>query len=123
MGGLAWTGYEYVPGFVWSNTVQQAAAACHDYFKWGDFLTGNGNDHAEGGWLDRNYYALSLAASTGILNDVPYSYAAIWGAPAEVLQRRHALIDASGAAASTPCAITMSAPAFSAASASASDPT
>jgi len=43
------TKYEYTPGFVWSNTVQQAAAACHDYFKWGDFLTGNGNDHAEGG--------------------------------------------------------------------------
>lgn len=98
-------GYEYTPAFVWSNTVQQAASACHDYFKWGDFLTGNGNDHAEGGWLDRNYYALSLAASTGILNEVPYSYAAIWGVPGEVARRRHALIDASGAAAGLPCAI------------------
>jgi hypothetical protein len=54
--------YEYTSNFVWSNTVQQAASACYDYFKWGDFLTGNGNDHAEGGWLDRNYYGLMLAA-------------------------------------------------------------
>lgn len=34
--------YEYTSNFVWSNTVQQAASACHDYFKWGDFLTGGG---------------------------------------------------------------------------------
>ena len=60
--------YEYTSNFVWSNTVHQAAAACDDYFKWGDFLTGNGNDHAEGGWMDRDYFALALAASTGILN-------------------------------------------------------
>ena len=83
--------YEYTSNFLWSNTVQQAAAACYDYFKWGDFLTGNGNDHAEGGWLDRDYFALALAASTGILNDVPYSYAAHWGVPDEVSERRTAL--------------------------------
>ena len=47
--------YEYTSDFLWSNTVQQAAVACADYFRWGDFLTGNGNDHAEGGFLDRNY--------------------------------------------------------------------
>src|SRR5262249_17849887 len=47
-------GYEVTSNFVWSNTVHQAASACADYFKWGDFLTGNGNDHAEIGWLDRN---------------------------------------------------------------------
>ena len=63
--------YEYTSNFVWSNTVHQAASACSDYFKWGDFLTGNGNDHAEGGWLDRNYFGLALACSTGILNEVP----------------------------------------------------
>lgn len=92
--------YEYTSNFVWSNTVHQAASACHDYFKWGDFLTGNGNDHTEGGWLDRNYFALALAASTGILNEVPYSYAAHWGMPAEISRRRDALVNACGAAGS-----------------------
>ncbi|MBM3493185.1 MAG: hypothetical protein FJX72_02500, partial [Armatimonadetes bacterium] len=57
--------YEYTSNFVWSNTVHQSASACSDYFKWGDFLTGNGNDHAEGGWLDRNYWGLTLGCSTG----------------------------------------------------------
>ena len=80
--------YEYTSDFVWSNTVQQAAVACADYFRWGDFLTGNGNDHAEGGFLDRNYVGLSLACSTGILNEVPYSYAAHWGMPDPIAQRR-----------------------------------
>jgi hypothetical protein len=79
--------YEYTPNFVWSVTVHQAASACYDYFRWGDFLTGNGNDHSEGGWLDRNYYGLALGCSTGIVNEVPYSYAAHWGSPAEVSTR------------------------------------
>jgi hypothetical protein len=89
--------YEYTSNFSWSCTVHQAAAACYDYFKWGDFLTGNGNDHAEGGWLDRNYFALALACSTGILNEVPNSYAAHWGMPNEVHQRRASLVSAYGA--------------------------
>lgn len=88
--------YEYTSNFAWSNTVQQAAAACYDYFKWGEFLTGNGNDYAEGGWLDRNYYALAMAASTGILNKVPYSYAAHWGDPEEISIRRTALEETYG---------------------------
>ncbi len=88
--------YEYTANFLWSNTVHQAATACYDYFKWGDFLTGNGNDHAEGGWLDRNYYGLALGASTGSINEVPYSYAAHWGMPAEVNARRTALVSAYG---------------------------
>lgn len=79
--------YEYTPNFVWSVTVHQAASACYDYFRWGDFLTGNGNDHSEGGWLDRNYYGLALGCSTGILNEVPYSYAAHWGSPHEISER------------------------------------
>jgi hypothetical protein len=94
--------YEYTPNFVWSNTVHQAASACQDYFKWGDFLTGNGNDHAEGGWLDRNYTGLVLAASTGILNDVPNSYGAHWGMPDAIARRRQALVNACGASARTP---------------------
>jgi len=89
--------YEYTSNFVWSNTVHQAATACYDYFKWGDFLTGNGNDHTEGGWLDRDYVGLAMAASTGTLNDVPYAYAAHWGMPAEVSARRTALVSAYGA--------------------------
>lgn len=88
--------YEYTSNFVWSNTVHQAATACFDYFKWGDFLTGNGNDHAEGGWLDRDYWGLALGASTGVLNEVPNSYAAHWGMPAEVDRRRDALVAAYG---------------------------
>ena len=94
--------YEYTSNFTWANTVQQAAAACDDYFRWNDFLTGGGNDHTEGGWLDRNYYALALACSTGILNRTPYAYAAHWGMPAAVSQRRQAVVDAFGAAASPP---------------------
>ncbi len=92
--------YEYTSNFVWSNTVHQAAAACSDYFRWGDFLTGNGNDHAEGGWLDRDYYAQALACSTGLLNEVPYSYAAHWGMPNETSQRRTNINNAFGTAGS-----------------------
>src|SRR5208283_4041684 len=91
--------YEYTPDFVWSNTVHQAAAACDDYFAWNDVLTGGGNDHAEGGWLDRNYYGVALACSTGILNRTPYAYAAAWGMPDEVLRRHQAVCDAFGASA------------------------
>ncbi|MCC6143148.1 MAG: hypothetical protein IT368_05005 [Candidatus Hydrogenedentes bacterium] len=92
--------YEYTSNFVWSCTVHQAASACYDYFKWGDFLTGNGNDHAEGGWLDRNYFALALGCSTGVINDVPYSYAAHWGMPGPISQARMNLVNAYGAAGS-----------------------
>jgi len=88
--------YEYTSDFIWSNTVHQAASACHDYFKWGDFLTGTGNDHPEGGWLDRDYYGLALACSTGIINEVPYSYCAHWGHPAEVSRRRQQVQNAFG---------------------------
>jgi hypothetical protein len=90
--------YEYTSDFVWSNTVHQAASACHDYFKWGEYLTGTGNDHPEGGWLDRDYYGLALACSTGIINEVPYSYCAHWGHPAEVSHRRRQLQYAFGLA-------------------------
>jgi hypothetical protein len=92
--------YEYTPDFWWSNTVQQAASACADYFAWNDFLTGGGNDHAEGGWSDRNYYGIALACSTGILNRVPYAYAAAWGLPHLAGQRHQAVCDAFGTAAS-----------------------
>jgi hypothetical protein len=92
--------YDYTPDFWWSNTVQQSASACADYFAWNDFLTGGGNDHAEGGWSDRNYYGIALACSTGILNRVSYAYAAAWGMPHLVGQRHQAVCDAYGASAS-----------------------
>ncbi len=92
--------YEYTPEFLWSNTVHQAASACSDYFAWNKFLTGGGNDHAEGGWLDRDYYGIALACSTGILNPTPYAYAAAWGMPHLVGQRHQAVCDAFGASAS-----------------------
>lgn len=92
--------YEYTPNFVWSVTVHQAASACHDYFKWGEYLTGTGNDHSEGGWLDRDYFGLALGCSTGIINEVPYSYAAHWGSPREVSMRHGWLQSAFGTASS-----------------------
>ena len=94
--------YEYTSDFEWSNTVHQAAAACSDYFRWNGFLTGGGNDHAEGGWADRDYYGLALACSTGILNRWPNAYAAAWGMPGPVLHRHQLLQDAYGAAATAP---------------------
>jgi hypothetical protein len=81
--------YEYTSDFLWSNTVHQSAVACSDYFRWGDFLTGNGNDHAEGGFLDRNYFGLALACSTGSINEIPFSYGAHWGIPGPISQRRN----------------------------------
>jgi hypothetical protein len=99
--------YEYTPNFVWSNTVQQAASACYDYFKWGEYLTGNGTDHPEGGWSDRNYYGSALACSFGILNKYPNSYTGFWGMPAAVSERIQAVVSAFGAnATSTIKAIT-----------------
>jgi hypothetical protein len=92
--------YEYTPDFWWSNTVHQAASACADYFAWNDFLTGGGNDHAEGGWSDRDYFGIALACSTGILNRTPYAYAAAWGMPHEAVRRHQGVCDAFGASAS-----------------------
>ena len=88
--------YEYTDSFTWSCTVHQSSAACADYFKWGDYLTGNGNDTAECGFLDRNYWGISLACSIGSINDIPCAYAAHWGMPTGVHKRRSMLADASG---------------------------
>lgn len=88
--------YEYTPNFIWSNTVQQAAAACYDYFKWGEYLEPTRNDFAECGWNDRNYYGAAMSTSIGVLNRIPKSYPAFWGMPAEVKERRGAINDAFG---------------------------
>ncbi|MEA4888852.1 MAG: hypothetical protein VB070_05255 [Clostridiaceae bacterium] len=88
--------YEYTPEYVWSSSIRENIAACYDYFKWNEFLTGGGSDHPEGGFIDRNYYAQALAASFGILNDVPAAYCASWGSPQAVHRRQDAVRAAFG---------------------------
>lgn len=92
--------YEYTSNFIWSNTVQQASAACYDYFKWGEYLQPTGNDFAECGWLDRNYYGAAMATSIGVINKYPNAYAAYWGMPEPARVRKEAINNAFGAQAS-----------------------
>ena len=89
--------YEYTSNYVWGNTVHQAAAACYDYFKWGEYLEPTGNDFAECGWLDRNYYGAAMAASIGVINKYPDAYAAAWGMPAKSQEWKDAINSAFGA--------------------------
>jgi hypothetical protein len=94
--------YEYTPNFIWSNTVHQAAAACYDYFKWGEYLTAMGTDHTEGGMGDRNYYAAALASSFAMVNEYPNAYNGAWGMPEEVRERWTAIFSAYGSARAFP---------------------
>ncbi len=89
--------YEYTPDFVWSNTIQQAAAACANYFLWNEFLTGGNDDTAEGGYADRNYYGRALACSLAALNRRPLASAGMWGMPAPVRERMEAVSAVFGA--------------------------
>ena len=89
--------YEYTSNYVWGNTVQQAAAACYDYFKWGEYLEPTGNDFAECGWMDRNYYGAAMSASIGVINKYPTAYAAAWGMPDQSRKWKAATNSAFGA--------------------------
>ncbi len=71
--------YEYTPNFTWSNGVQQAAAACYDYFKWGDYLQPTGNDFAECGWADRDYYGAAMSAIHRSFEQIPQCLCCILG--------------------------------------------
>jgi hypothetical protein len=88
--------YEYTPNFIRSNTDHQASAACYDNFKWGDYFTGNGSDHPEGGYLDRDYYGAAFSASIGNTNDYNNAYSGHWGMPAGCSSRRNDIVTAYG---------------------------
>ncbi len=78
--------YDYTPLYAWSSSIRENISACYDYFKWNEFLTGSGTDHAECGFTsDRNYYAQCLGASFADLNDYETAYAACWGMPGKVM--------------------------------------
>ena len=89
--------YEYTSNYVWGNTVQQASAGCYDYFKWGEYLEPTGNDFAECGWMDRNYYGAAMGASIGVINNYPNAYIASWGMPDQSQKRKEATNSAFGA--------------------------
>ena len=89
--------YEFTPNYVWGNTVHQASAACYDYFKWGEYLEPTGNDFAETGWGDRDYYGAAMGTSIGVINRFPNAYAAAWGFPDAALQWKRTINEAYGA--------------------------
>ncbi|NOZ27792.1 MAG: hypothetical protein GXP39_07040 [Chloroflexi bacterium] len=79
--------YDYTPLYVWSSSQHEAAATGYDVFRWGDFLTGMGNDYPEGGNTDRNHYGKAMAASFAALDDYGLSYCGFWGSPRPVMRR------------------------------------
>lgn len=89
--------YEYTSNFMWANSVHQASAACYDYFKWGEYLEPTGNDFAECGWYDRDYYGAAMATSIGVINRHPNAYAAAWGLPGDANAWKNDLNEAYGA--------------------------
>ncbi|MBC7958258.1 MAG: hypothetical protein H7X94_00190 [Vallitaleaceae bacterium] len=78
--------YDYTPDYIWSSSIRENIAACYDYFKWNEYLTGGGTDHPEGGCLDRNYYGCAFASSLAVLNKYPISYYGFWGGPKPIMQ-------------------------------------
>lgn len=83
--------YDYHPEYVASSSIIEAVAGCYDYFRWNDYFTGGGTDHAEHGYSDRNYYTQAFGASLGVLNNDKYGYAGGWGSPQPVIDRLNAV--------------------------------
>ena len=82
--------YDYMPDFVWSNTVHQASAACANYFLWNEFLTGGNNDVARRRLCrPRTITRAPLACSLAALNRHPLASAGMWGMP-QTHRRAHA---------------------------------
>ncbi|MBQ2956375.1 MAG: hypothetical protein IJE08_07930 [Clostridia bacterium] len=77
--------YDYTPLYDWSASIRENISACYDYFKWNEFLTGSGSDHAENPIMDRTYYSQALVASFAELNDFEKSYCACWGMPGKLM--------------------------------------
>ncbi|MBQ3169753.1 MAG: hypothetical protein IJB99_08335 [Clostridia bacterium] len=78
--------YDYTPEFVWSASIRENMAACHDHFKWSEYLCCIGTDIPEGGFLDRNYYGAAFTSGLAVLNRFPMAYYCIWGSPVPVKQ-------------------------------------
>ena len=83
---LGITRYDYTPWYQWGASIRENIAGGYDYFKWAEFLSGSGTDHAEGGNLDRNYFSEALAASFGEVNEFGQAYSACWGHPKKIAQ-------------------------------------
>lgn len=77
--------YDYTPDYAWSSSIRENMAACYDYFKCNEYLSGGGTDHAEGGFLDRNYYGNAFACSLAEMNRFSIAYYGCWGIPLELL--------------------------------------
>lgn len=88
--------YDYGPHYVASSSVREGVSACYDYFKWGEFLTGEGNDFPEGGNIDRNYYGMAMSASFANINKFPVTYCGSWGSPKEAIERFNNVASAYG---------------------------
>ena len=76
--------YDYTPWYDWSSSIRENTAACYDYFKWNDYLSGGNHDFPEGGNLDRNYYGHAMNGSLAGLNRFRLGYYGCWGMPDEV---------------------------------------
>ncbi len=79
--------YDYTPQFVWSASIRENMSACHDHFKWSDYLCCIGTDIPECGFLDRNYYGAAFTSGLAVLNRFPMAYYCIWGSPDAVKER------------------------------------
>lgn len=88
--------YDYALPYVWSSSQHEAVATGYDLFRWGDYLTGMGTDHPEGGNTDRNHYAKALAASFAALDRYGLSYCGFWGSPRPVMRRMRNAVAAFG---------------------------